>query len=378
MKEKNNKGFALVFALVLLVTLPILAMAVANLSLNSFKMAHMNDKKTKAYYLARSGAEAVISAWKKEPLDSKPDGEVKEVVFTDKNNFILKSNYSSDNGKKEAEIGVEIVDNNDGSVSFISTADLGNYSDTVTATMSIYNRGDNLDPAWYNSDGIIQPGPETETATVPSSFLDWLSGIFGGDYSPQTVDIKYHEPVYGTIELDSSDDTLSLADDEDRNKVALIANSLFFRDSLDLRQSWGRKGALITSAETLVFDKIIKMNKENYLVVNNYGTLVLGVPDKQGFKLEGHDGVYGRAYFKKNVILSGRLGNSDTIIEAGSAYYFKKITETDDSGKEVESGLDLIRWSDEDYTDDVMIKIQDDDKNAAAPVVEEKYIVIWN
>ena len=386
MNKKNNQGFAMVFTLILLATLPILAITVANLSLNSFQVAQMNDKTTKAYYLARSGAEAVISAWKKEPLDSKPYGEVKKVVFTDKNQFILKSEYGNRDGEKIAEIGVEIKENNDGSVSFISTADLGNYSDTVTATMSVYNRGDNLDPAWYNSDGIIQPGSNTDTATVPSAFLDWLSGIFGGDYSPQTVDIKYHDPIYGTIELDSSGDTLTLPDDENKNKIALIANSLFFRDSLELTESSGRKGALIAAAETLVFDETIKINR----TLSNYGTLILSFPDKQGFKLEGYDGIYGRAYFKKDVILSGIIGyenlwifeipiwGTEKVIEGGSAYYFKKITETDDSGNKVESGLDLIRWYDGDYSEDVMVKIQDNDKNAAAPVVEEQYIVIWN
>ena len=252
--------------------------------------------------------------------------------------------------------------------------------------MSVYNRGDNLDPAWYNSDGIIQPGSNTDTATVPSAFLDWLSGIFGGDYSPQTVDIKYHDPIYGTIELDSSGDTLTLPDDENKNKIALIANSLFFRDSLELTESSGRKGALIAAAETLVFDETIKINR----TLSNYGTLILSFPDKQGFKLEGYDGIYGRAYFKKDVILSGIIGyenlwifeipiwGTEKVIEGGSAYYFKKITETDDSGNKVESGLDLIRWYDGDYSEDVMVKIQDNDKNAAAPVVEEQYIVIWN
>ena len=65
---KNEKAFAMIFTLALLAVVPVMALTLANYSLNSFQIARGTNNNTKAYYIARSGAEAAISAWKEADL----------------------------------------------------------------------------------------------------------------------------------------------------------------------------------------------------------------------------------------------------------------------------------------------------------------------
>ena len=339
MKEKNNSGFALIIALVLLVTLPILAMAIANLSLNASKTATINDKKTKAYYLARSGAEAVISAWKDKPIDNRPTGSIKPIIYDSNSNFIVKEKFNNNPGNygdKVAKISVSINENQDGTTSFISTATINKYSKTVTATVSAHKKAINED--WYDKEtingnefNIINSGPYDQDITLSSDFWEWLTGNLDIDYDKKTVNIKYHDEIYGTVEIGTNDETMKLKNynyDHEKfnkeNKIAFIAKNMYINNSLDLRQetAWeekegflrdyqvphGRQGALTLIADTIVFKNKIDLNQ----LFLSYGSLVLTLPEKAGFKLKdknnvnnSKEGLYGKVYFKDDVILHG-------------------------------------------------------------------------
>ena len=63
MIPKKNKGSALIVVLMVMAVMAILGVSILNISLSQTKQAAYEDKRIQAHYLARSGAEATLSAW---------------------------------------------------------------------------------------------------------------------------------------------------------------------------------------------------------------------------------------------------------------------------------------------------------------------------
>jgi len=383
---KNEKAFAMIFTLALLAVVPVMALTLANYSLNSFQIARGTNNNTKAYYIARSGAEAAISAWKEADVEN---GSLETVIFDNQDNFVLKSEYQdnfSQYGEMIAEIDVEFKKeplNPDqeqyGYTMFTSTAKMINSAgeETVKARVSPYLNVNSKSSAeelgWYNYDtGQILPGSNVEETAVTEDFWDWLSGIFGIGYEAETVEIKYHGQIFGAVEINTDGSDLYLQNNNSSNKVAYSANSIYFNNELDLKQSGNNQGALITIGENLVFRERVEIRKG----FTSYGSLIIGLPGGLGYQLDGYSGDFGRVYFNQGVYSSGWFWDNE-IIAPGSAYYFKKITETNESGEIVQTGIDLLRWDDGDYDEQVLVPIPADDPNYSPPVPEEEYIINW-
>lgn len=383
---KNEKAFAMIFTLALLAVVPVMALTLANYSLNSFQIARSTNNNTKAYYIARSGAEAAISAWKEADVEN---GSLETVIFDDQDNFVLKSEYqdnSSQYGEMIAEIDVEFEkedlnpdQNQYGHTIFTSNAKIINSSgeETVKARVSPYldvnNQNNAEELGWYDyNTGQILVGSNIEETTVTEDFWSWLSGIFGIGYEAETVEIKYHDQVYGSVEITTDGSDLYLLNNNSNNKIAYSANSIYFNNELNLKQSGDNQGALITIGENLVFRERVEIRKG----WRSYGSLIIGLAQGLGYQLDGYSGDFGRVYFNQGVYSPGWLWDNE-IIAPGSAYYFKKITETNESGEIVQTGIDLLRWDDGDYDEQVLVPIPVDDPNYSPPVPEEEYIINW-
>lgn len=87
MIPKNNRGSALIVVLMVMVIMTILGTAILNISLSQTKQASYEDKRLQAHYLARSGAEATLSAWEDPNNVIKPSGDCKTIYLDSSNQF---------------------------------------------------------------------------------------------------------------------------------------------------------------------------------------------------------------------------------------------------------------------------------------------------
>ncbi|WP_027339319.1 pilus assembly PilX N-terminal domain-containing protein [Halonatronum saccharophilum] len=380
MKEawQGEKGGALVLAMILLLVIPILAMASVQYSRSALQISRFNKERNQAYYLARAGTEAVIAAWHKYDINNKPQGQISTLYFTKDNQFVLE-----DPGEdKVAKVDVKVEDKGEDGTVFEANAQVGLYRDTVTATVGPYIDTKNLNPPWYEDgyyewvsgflgiggnweyrNGIIIPGPNIEEIR----------------YEGNTYIFKYHQPVYGIAEVGTSGETIELNNNNDQNKVAYVAQTIFFKSNLDLRQDTEfsrRNGALIVSAEKITFEGDIQIRKGTF----SSGDLALHLPSGLGIKLKGREGSYGKVYFSQGVRRQskGVRRQLRRDIPAG-AYYFKAPT-----GAEAINLLDVYLDSNGvgrlggSRGEEVLIPIPDDDPNRFQPDPREDIWVIWN
>ncbi|MCW2278644.1 hypothetical protein [Heliophilum fasciatum] len=71
MHRKNEKGFILPIALIVLLMLSFLGMKLVELAMQDSKYLNDNRQRAGAYYQARSGAEMAIRLWQEAPSDKK-------------------------------------------------------------------------------------------------------------------------------------------------------------------------------------------------------------------------------------------------------------------------------------------------------------------
>ena len=372
----RENGAALVIVMVLIVVIPIFLGAILQYSLSAQKSVMYKKQNTQAYYLARSGAEAALEAWKDYNLSEKPE------LLSGNNSAELERLYLTKNGQFTREgvddyigyVDVNVKRQEDQTTTFTAVADVAGRKQTVTATVSAYVDGSNDSLDWYDeNNGLINPGPSENIETVEVD--SWLNNLLGIN----EIDIKYHDPIAGVVECGDSSFTMSLREDNNKNKVAYIADTLFFNSPLDLRlYTTGffntHIGSLIVSGETIIFDKEIKIRRG----LGSYGSLILYVTEGIGIKLKNREGIFGKVYFNSNVLkrVPGLFPDDETIISAGSYFYFKKM----------EKGVDLLEIEDSNNDgifedsegNEVMIPIPSDDENNFVPDAEEELRVIWN
>lgn len=87
MKNKE-KGASLVVVIVVMAVMMILGICILDISLSQTLQAAQEDKRIQAHYLARSGAEATLSAWQSASADSKPNGVCNTVYLNSSNQFV--------------------------------------------------------------------------------------------------------------------------------------------------------------------------------------------------------------------------------------------------------------------------------------------------
>jgi hypothetical protein len=175
MIPKKNKGSALIVVIMIMVVMTILGMAILNISLSETKQASNEDKKMQAHYLARSGAEATLSAWENPANVIKPSGVCDPVFLNNLNEFVYVQPANMI-GKFKVEIKKV-----GGVTTIISEGTVGNVKQTVTVTLKEVTTtvprpplgtvtGESLDWYAYNSGqintGVNTPGPSGKVVTL--------------------------------------------------------------------------------------------------------------------------------------------------------------------------------------------------------------------
>ena len=396
----SNNGWAMPLAILIVLVTALLSGALFAYAMTDIKAVKSDETREKARYLARSGAEAAIKDWMNHPLNGKIAGSIDTVYLSKDSNgkeiFTL-TQPATDMGR----MNVTIIKEKDssgketGSYIFEGTATVDGITQKATAISSPYKVG--LDEKWYDASGnVITDNTKIEPITITNH--PWFGNA--------SFNLLYHE-FKGVVNCDRD---LNMQNDDSKNKIGFVAQSIFYNGSVDATQriDWWEfiknfilnifhldrlklpTGVLANSAGVIVFNKELTLTDiyigDNKLV---YGTVIIGVPESLGIKLKNKDGVYGKVYFKNPVkirkivykwhdgwffdyVYDVEIKNVATIPAGG--YYFKH---REVNGKE--AGIDLAEWYTyrENYSSDDMIKIEADDINFKFPDINSTFKFYW-
>lgn len=361
---KSEKGMAMPLAICLSAIAMLLCTVIITYAVSAVTSAAKQEDAAKAEYIARSGLEAVIKAWKDaDGINEKPGGTVDRIYLMKDGTYKNENSLSQHqiDTQTEAYIDVTVTKKDDGTTEFVAIGNKNGVKRKIVVNSSSYVSGH--DAGWYNyQTGIINTSKNnSNTGTVM---------VNGREYK-----YSYHDPQ-GIVDCYTDKNiSLKLQSDNTKNKIAYLAQMVRFNCPVDLSLTGdiGPEGALVVSAQCIVFKENVYLRDGAY----TYGTLGLDVPDDMGIKLVNKAGVYGRVYFEKDVILHYKLlfgWYKKTLINGPAAYYFRKRV---DSKNEPE-GFDLIQWGNGEYDDDDFIPIPDTDSNASTPIPENFIKFTWN
>ena len=247
---RNEKGAALITALMVMVVLFLLGIALWQYSIADTIHVVKDEQRMQAYYLARAGADVALQAWNESPRDSKPSG-TSEIMYLDNETGA----FTAEPPANEAgRFTVTIIE--DGEQTTIeSVGDVRGLTQTVTVTiLSTYKYGHDL--GWY----------------------DPTSGQMYDDI---------FEPFDGTVILKAH---ASNKLKDPNNIVTYQATAMFFESALGSPLN----AELHLYAETIVFYEEIR--------IGNKGTLFLHLP-------EGRD--EGVVYFKEVTVQNKQIAVSN-------------------------------------------------------------------
>lgn len=296
---KNKQGFVMVMVIMLMATLVILSSTIIFIANNAVLRSHKEEEAMQAYYLARTGAEAAVSAWLQKGASNKPVGEIKRVYFNVESGDFQTNVPAKSGGYFEAKIEEPVGDKDPWRI--ISTGVVGKYSKTVSLiTYSFSN-----DPGWYTHDGgngIINNGEH--------EFYDeeivYLSLDQGKIFKPNNLDQRTGDG--GTIPVNFEGSIEA--------ETIIFANPL----KIDLGNVVSNKVSnpenkkLIVSAERIVFDDVevsfAPKGSGRVFLIGKWerealrGELILKVPEGKG--IPGNDSringkatdKYGEVYFE--------------------------------------------------------------------------------
>ncbi len=397
-RTKDRQGSALVFVILIFSIVSILTLSIHTVTNLYVKSSVRYKNKNQAHYLARAGAEAIKYAWLVE--GTKQEG-VLETIFVNENyEFKLESELKP-NEKVLATIDVSIerikeideVEDNIGLGSWriVSKAEIDGVKGEAVLTSTGNTSIEELNEQYDDENRIIKikknNGIVTEGEILKGKRYN-LSHDEKGNYHYNHI--TRHKEIRGTLIVDLEPDKdegeedrayIRFNQEEHGNEnnadrhIAIIGQNIFFKNPLDLRLKGSftlrfpfyneRRGALIVTAETIVFEDDIHVN-QNDLEINlwplgsltlfrDYGILVLDLPEGLGFskyeiidnveesyreiiRNDSEDARYGRVYFLGNVI--GEDGSHDNVKELSKkGFYFRKSDEPviigyKDDGKE--------------------------------------------
>jgi len=282
--QKKTKGSALIVVIMVMAVMTILGTSMLNISLSETKQASNEDKRIQAHYLARSGAEATLSAWKNAAIGSKPIGISSPVYLNNLNQFV--------DAQPPNMIGKFVVTiTNQGSITTIITSvgTVGNLVQTTTITITSVTT-QITDP----------PGP-----TVSGDSLEWYDPHSGQANEKLNPDLSAPKVGPSGVIVLVSDPGLKLV----HGPVAYQADGINFTTDI-----WNFKHSITLNAGMIVFNKQIDMNRNGH----NDGKLILQVLSSKGVNRSGIPGKWGRIqynsqwyYFSNNKeILTGTGFNS--------------------------------------------------------------------
>jgi len=266
MTPKKNKGSALVVVIMIMVVMTILGGAILNISLSQTKQAAYEDKKMQAHYLARSGAEATLSAWKNAPSNKKPIGQCNTVYLNNLNQFVdgpsnMVGQFDVTITKPDSDTAIITSKGTVGNVVQTTTVTIATVTTEITAPAGPTVSGAELD--WYSSSsgqaivGTHKPGPSGVTVLVSDPGLKVVHGT----------------PVYQADTINFTTDIWNF-----KYPLTLNASMLIFNNPIDTNRNGKNDGRLIlqvlSSGSVTRTDKTgnwgrIKYNSQWYYYSNN-------------------------------------------------------------------------------------------------------------
>ncbi|MEW6424256.1 MAG: hypothetical protein AB1523_05835 [Bacillota bacterium] len=389
---KNEKGWAMPLALMLVFVVSLLGAALWQYSMTEVKRVERETKRLQAHYLARAGVEATRQAWLVAGSDPKPSGAIKTVYLNKRTKEFQTAVPASPGGQINVTASKD-ADTNEWTI--ISTGEVSGVAQTARATATPLVYGHEISPPWYDpANGKILPGPNEESVH--------------DEETNTTHIIKYHDEMPGVVRLKADGNPplpLKIQKDEtDKRKVAYIAHALFFESPVDLKIDtkmdpfFGivpieyRQGFLIAAAENIIFEKWLDVRCDGtrgfFAPYLSYGVLVLYVPEGYGIPGEkvkpkaGYENkvvvdintVYGKVFFNE-VRTDGAVNN----VLSNQCFYFKQKNEGVAIGNRwfKENG----KWKCLSYTESFNKLIAGGDlipADEAPPKPEDCLVFFWN
>lgn len=269
MIPKNNKGFALIVVIMVMAIMTILGTAILNISLSETKQASYEDKRLQAHYLARSGAEATLSAWEDAAIGSKPSGGCSPVYLNNLNEF------DDDSTNMIGKFEVTVTNPDSVTTRIASVGTVGNVQQTVTVT--------------------IKEGTTTETipslGTVAGEALGWYS------YNSGQINTGVNIPgPSGKVVILKSKDGLKIPN-KNSPSATFVADQMRFISEVQILHN-----SIILRTKLIAFDSSVNFSNNS----KGSGALVFEV-------LDG-------GYIPNNSSLTGTVG---VVFFGNVGYYFK-------------------------------------------------------
>ncbi|NMA65735.1 MAG: hypothetical protein GX957_05765 [Clostridiaceae bacterium] len=340
---KSQNGFAMVFAIVLILVAALLCTALfAYSSTNHFRYLSNKDYKM-AEYLARTGIEVTIKAWEAVVTNTLVPRETMPVYMLKDGTF-----YTLDEGEDPPEDsigyytvkvdpnGIKNLDGNEVRVIyFYSTAKVGKETATATAytvmSLNAYEQG------WYDINGTpSEMGMTTLDSSVIHSSLWW---------GTSSANVKGH--IFpGNISFPATGNPDTVFSLNDNQKIAYAGKSLYFDLPIRLKKDTSSrfvKNVLVLSGGDIVINGDVELYAYYGLLGSGIGTLVLSVLEDYEYDDPVTPEKYkcGKVYFGGDVYITIQrlLGSSKVkLFSKGDVYYFK--------GNE---GLDLVKYYVDNY-----------------------------
>lgn len=272
---KNNKGAALALVIMLMGVLSVLGITMLTISLAENKQAIYQVNKTQAYYLARSGAEAVAE----HIIESSSSDDIMDK--TSKPTQLGNGTFKVSVTKEDEDIVIK------------STGEVHKVNQDVTLVLTPEQTG-----------GAPLPPADIDTATA----LEWMNG---GSHTIKDIKDIWDKPV--EFESGNTQITIKTISNKDPD---FTAPSCFFTSSLRIVSG----STLTLEAGEIIFNKEIFLDP--YKNKNNLdGKLILEVQSEYAENGENIEGgtpgtKYGKVYFSESV----KLGEVEIV--AKGSYYF--------------------------------------------------------
>ncbi len=214
---KDEKGAAMIVALLVMVVLLLLGSALWQYSTADTIHVAMDEQRMQAYYLARAGADSALQAWKESDPDDRLSG-YSDIVYLDAvtGEFVLEPPL------EEAGRFTVTITEESGNTEIISIGEIGGLTQQVTVTVSSsFKYGHECEPPWYNK----------------------TSGQFNSNFE------EYEESGTVILEADSA-----LKHPANYDSITFKADALFFESSLGMPLL----NEIHLHAETVVFTAQIR------------------------------------------------------------------------------------------------------------------------
>ena len=178
MFNKRKKGVTLILVIIIMAVFTILGTSLMMISLSQVKQTVQEQKRIQAQFLAKSGAEAALGAWKaaKSTATILPSGTANTVYLDNTNNFV--SSAASYKGKFDTTISYP---SNQVIITSVGTVD--NVSQTTTVTINISSHTTQIPSTgvemstkgWYEANGQVKVANPPAENTI-DAIIDPPSG----------------------------------------------------------------------------------------------------------------------------------------------------------------------------------------------------------